>query len=168
MGKICHTPPLPPPAASCEISDIQPNHTSCPKLYCCQVLTEITGQSCTSFSRRGKRGQRTQYTHLAASFWVLWQNSSASGPQSGKAPLPHLIFTYNQLLLWSGWSSWGSWSACSWSVHIISCCFDQGGAAGAAGAPAQLAAARARAGGREPAHRNTGQLICLRSSKWRS
>ncbi len=41
----------------------------------------------------------TLYKHLAGSFWVLAAESSASGPQSGKAPyhsltLPHLFYLY--------------------------------------------------------------------------
>jgi len=41
--------------ASCEIADSHPNQTICPRRNCCQVLAEIAGQSCTSFSNRGEK-----------------------------------------------------------------------------------------------------------------
>ncbi len=100
----CLTPP-PSPAllASWEIGDRHPNQTICPTRDSCHVLTEIASEPGTDFSHRGKEYtvHSIQYTVQTFS-WLLLSfaaESSASGPQSGKAPyhsltLPHLFYLY--------------------------------------------------------------------------
>jgi hypothetical protein len=98
--ELPHSPSL---LASCEIADSPPNQTICPTRNCWHVLTEISSQPGTDFSHRGKRVHRTQYTYTVQAFsWLLLSfaaESSASGPQSGKAPyhslpLPPLFYLY--------------------------------------------------------------------------
>ncbi len=106
--------PLSPPPltllASCEIADSRPNHIVCYRHHCCQLLTEIAGQSGTNFSRRGGvgggGGKSTLYVHSTHICWPLLSfavYSSACGPHSGKVPyhslppssFPHLVSSYN-------------------------------------------------------------------------
>ncbi len=107
MGSLLpHSPstPLPPTLlASCEISDIQPNQIICPRLYCCQLLTEIAGQSGTDFSRRrggGVRLHHTQYTQMLAPFefcsrifghWPTIRKSPLPLPTTPSSTYPHII-----------------------------------------------------------------------------
>jgi hypothetical protein len=101
VERILSNSPSPPPPptllVSYEIADSLPNQIICPRLYCCQLLTAIGGQSGTDFSSRGEKS--TQYTYVD---WLLLSfaaESSVSGPQAGKAPyrsspLPHLVSMY--------------------------------------------------------------------------
>jgi hypothetical protein len=85
-----------------EIEDSLQNQIICPRLYCCQVLTVIGGQSGKDFT--SWREKSTQWAVHAFS-WLLLSfaaESSASGPQSGKAPyrslpLPHLVYIRRRL-----------------------------------------------------------------------
>jgi hypothetical protein len=102
----CLTPPPSPSLlASWEIADRHPNQTICPTRDSCHVLTEIAGQPGTDFSPTGGKEYTVhsiQYTVQTFS-WLLLSfaaESSASGPQSGKAPyhsltLPHLFYLYS-------------------------------------------------------------------------
>jgi hypothetical protein len=98
--QICPTPP-PSPTLLATVA-VKMQTVTQTKLFApvvtVQVLTEINGQSCTSFSHRGEK--ITPYTVHTFS-WLLLRftaKSSASGPQSGKAPyhslqLLHLAYS---------------------------------------------------------------------------
>jgi hypothetical protein len=97
-GELTAPLPLTPPPltllASCEISDIQTNHIICPRLYCCQLLTETTSQS-----SRGKGVYHTQYTFTVHTYsgpcWVLWQNLRPVAHNQEKAnTIPSSIFLH--------------------------------------------------------------------------
>ncbi len=96
-GAYCPTTPHPPPPtllASCEISDIQPNHIKCTMVKSADFLVSTTERNrrptCENFSHRGKREHNTQYcthTHLTGLLWVLWQNLRPVAPVR-KSPIP--------------------------------------------------------------------------------
>ncbi len=92
--QICPTPhPSPTLLASCEIADSHPNQTICPGRKCCQVLTEITGQSCTSFSHKGEKeytvhSKRTQYTHIQLAPFDFCGRIFSQWPPIRKSPIP--------------------------------------------------------------------------------
>ncbi len=93
--------------ASCEISDIRPNHIIFLRLYC-QLLTEIAGQPGINFCHRGKentiRRRCTQYTHLASPFEfcgrIFGQWPTIKKSPIPPLPLPHLLYisTYHWLI----------------------------------------------------------------------
>jgi hypothetical protein len=98
-GAYWPTPPYPPTLlACCETEDSQPspNHTICPRLYCCQLLRKVAGQPGTNFSQRGKeytiRSKHTKCTHLAGLFLDKWQNHRPV-PPIRKSPIPLLHFS---------------------------------------------------------------------------
>ncbi len=100
--ELPNSPSLPTLLASCEIADSHPNQTFCPRRNCCQVLTEIAGQAGTNFSHSEEK-KSTQCTYTVQTIsWLLLSfpaESSASGPQSRKAPyhslpLPPLVYIY--------------------------------------------------------------------------
>ncbi len=85
-----------------EIEVSLPNQIICPRIYCCQLLTVIPGQSGTDVSSRGERIHSKQYTHLAGSFWVLQQNLwPVAQNQEKPLRLPHLV------ILDPGWAAGG-------------------------------------------------------------
>ncbi len=83
-----------------------PNQTICPRRNCCQVLTEITGQSCTSFSHRTEKSKpytvhstRTQYLHTFSWRLLSFEAESSAILAIMKSPyhslpLPHLVYIY--------------------------------------------------------------------------
>jgi hypothetical protein len=91
--------------ASCEIADRLPNQTICPTRDCWNVLTEIAGHAAWHrFQPQGGKEYTVHSIHYTVQTfsWLLLSfaaESSASGPQSGKAPyhsltLPHLFYLY--------------------------------------------------------------------------
>jgi hypothetical protein len=89
--------------ASCEILDIQPNHSYAPDFTVVNYWQKLLANLAQISATGGKRVYQTPYTYrvrthihcIAGPFWVLWQNLRPVDPKSGKAPyhslpLPHL------------------------------------------------------------------------------
>ncbi len=110
-GSLLPNTPNPPTLlASCEIADIQPNHIICARLYCCQLLTQISATG-------GKRVHHTQYTHLGVLFWVLWQNLRPVVPNQEK---PHTTGSFPTTPSSIYLHTWSPKISLYWPFHAVS------------------------------------------------